>query len=106
MVFFDTRVLGGGVDNLTNDLTDFVLPDDFAADGVSKTTGYISVCPGNMAGDGTCSKVKAPAYDRGIHAASVARVITANGAGADLAASIAFVGSSFHLLTDNATGSW
>jgi len=95
---FDTRVLGA-VTGVTNTLVDYALPDAAAADGVSKTTAYVSVCPGNAAGDGACSKVLAPAYDRGI-----ATSATAFDAGKDtVVASIAYAGSSFHIISDNGT---
>ena len=85
-------------DNITASLTDHVLLEGTA--GTTYSTAYFSICPGNEAGDGTCSKVLAPAYDRGIatNASPMAGQTT------DLAASITYAGSSFHVLSDNGTG--
>ena len=84
-------------DNITASLTDHVLLEGTA--GTTYSTAYFSICPGNEAGDGTCSKVLAPAYDRGIGTAS-----PMDGQTTDLAASITYAGSSFHVLGDNGTG--
>ena len=93
---FDTRLRTSAA--VTNTLTDYVLVEGVA--GTTYSTAYFSICPGNEAGDGTCSKVLAPAYDRGIatNASPMAGQTT------DLAASITYAGSSFHVLSDNGTG--
>jgi len=83
-------------DNISVALADYTLLEGVA--GTTYSTAYVSVCPGNEAGDGTCSKVLAPAYDRGIGTAS-----PMDGQTTDLAASITYAGSSFHVLGDNGT---
>jgi hypothetical protein len=88
-------------DNITASLTDHVLLEGVA--GTTYATAYVSVCPGNEAGDGTCSKVLAPAYDRGI-ARTAATASPMSGQTGDLGASITYAGSSFHVLGDNGTG--
>jgi len=99
---FDSRVCNTCI--AMNTLANWVLVNPVtAADGVSKTTAYFSVCPGNEAGDGACSKVLAPAYDRGI--GTLTAIANADGTStAALAGSITYAGSSFHVLSDNATG--
>jgi hypothetical protein len=92
---FDTRLRTSAA--VTNTLTDYVLVEGVA--GTTYSTAYFSICPGNEAGDGACSKVLAPAYDRGIGTAS-----PMDGQTTDLAASITYAGSSFHVLGDNGTG--
>jgi hypothetical protein len=93
---FDTRVKTA--DNISVALLNYVLLEGVA--GTTYSTAYVSVCPGNEAGDGTCAKVKAPAYDRGIGTVS-----PMDGQTGDLQASITYAGSSFHVLGDNATNS-
>jgi len=97
----DTRLKSSSpnsTDNLTVTLQNWPLLEGVA--GVTYATTYISVCPGNEAGDGSCAKVLAPAYDRGIGTAS-----PQTGQTLALAASVTYVGSHFHVLADNVTGS-
>ena len=103
--WFDTE--GDGIldtrsktaDNITIDLDEYPLREGVSSYNTgSYTTAFISVCPGNEAGDGACAKVKAPAYDRGKGKESPQE----DGLGA-VAASITYAGSSFHLVADNGT---
>ena len=77
--------------------------------GTSFTTKSINVCPGNVAGDGSCAKVLAPAYDRGIETTPAILVGTATapiGLGSEpvaTKASLTYTGSNFHVMMDNAT---
>jgi len=94
------HITAGNVPTMT--LANYVLIDPGTLAGTTHTTAYISVCPGNMAGDGSCSKVIAP-RDRGI-AMTAATASPMNGQTGDLKASIVYAASTFHVLSDNGSG--
>ena len=103
----DTRHLTSSAD-ITVDLKLWVPLSPFTA-GTTFTTKSFNVCPGNVAGDGSCSKVLAPAYDRGIEttpAILVAPLIAPIGSGSEPVAkqaSVTYTGSNFLVMMDNAT---
>jgi hypothetical protein len=94
---FDTRVKTA--DNITVAVTDYTLLEGVA--GTTYSTAYVSVCPGNEAGDGVCASVLAPAYDRGLET-TAATLLTAGAVAKN--ASITHTGTSFNVVMDNATG--
>jgi hypothetical protein len=105
----DTRhVLTTG--NIKVGLAEWVPVTNFTA-GTDFNTASFTACPGNVAGDGSCAKVLAPVYDRGLGTLSPLTVndgtlaaMPVRSVETALKASIVYTGTDFNVFADNGTG--
>ena len=68
---FDARhIAGSAIVNVLDNYTTVAMDLTNVAGTTYNSGGSFTICPGNEAGDGSCTNVLAPAYDRGVHVRS------------------------------------
>jgi hypothetical protein len=101
---FDARLIAGStIVNVLDNYSTVAMDLTNVAGTTFNSGGSFTICPGNEAGDGSCTNVLAPVYDRGAHVRSPMLHTDTTSSFLDANASITYNGTAFKIVSDNST---